>query len=294
MVKFIYGTAWKEKLTEECVFNALKLGFRAVDTANQPKHYYEEGVGIALSRAYSKLKLKREDIFLQTKYTYAQSQGDEMPYDERAPHQEQLLQSFESSLEHLKTDYLDSFLLHSPLEFDAGLTETDWAVWKNMEKLHRQGKVKNIGISNVNLEQLKALYKSAKIKPKFVQNRCFADTKWDQDIRKFCSQRGILYQGFSLLTANRDFFGGEMTKTKGGKVTRLELGHAELHPDIQAIIERTGMEIQQIVFRFAQQIGMVPLTGTQTASHMRADIEAQSFKLKPAEIKLIENIAFLA
>ena len=65
----LYGTAWKENLTEACVADALKLGFRAIDTANQRQHYYEEGVGAALAKAYSELDIQREHLFLQTKFS---------------------------------------------------------------------------------------------------------------------------------------------------------------------------------------------------------------------------------
>ncbi|MBU6154801.1 MAG: aldo/keto reductase, partial [Bdellovibrionales bacterium] len=188
--------------------------------------------------------------------------------------------------------YLDSLLMHSP-ETGDGLTKTDWEVWKNMEQLHKKGTIGNIGISNVTLEQLIALYKGAKRKPAFVQNRCFADTKWDLEIRKFCMKKKIRYQGFSLLTANREFFGGNLQKQKGQTKYRLTLARPGIHKDVQAIMERTGMEIQQIIFRFAQQSGFIPVTGTQTQSHMSSDLDSSRFRLRAGELKVIENIAFL-
>ncbi len=279
MSDFVYGTAWKERRTEGCVFEALRLGFRAIDTANQRKHYYEEGVGRALTRAYSELKLKRRDIILQTKFTYAPSQDHRLPFDLNAHPRDQVLQSFESSLEHLKTDYLDSFLLHSPQSDDC-LTRIDWAVWRSMETLFHQGKVKRIGISNVNLKQLKALHSRAEVKPSVVQNRCFARTKWNQDVRSFCRKKGIQYQGFSLLTANMDFLGDTSSHGKG------------LAPSLRNVCLRTGKNIQEVVFRFAQQIGITPVTGTKSKKHMKADLDSSSFSLSSEEIEIIENIAF--
>ena len=129
MIKFIYGTAWKGEITGSCVYRALKAGFRGIDTANQPKHYHEEGVGAGVSRAISRLKLKRKDLFLQTKFTYADFQDRGLPYDKNSSPGDQARQSLESSLEHLKTPYLDSFLMHSP-QLEEGLTATDWEVWK--------------------------------------------------------------------------------------------------------------------------------------------------------------------
>ena len=66
IMNFMYGTAWKEQATSECVFAALKAGFKAIDTANQRKHYNEAGVGEALLKAYSELGIRRKDLFLQT------------------------------------------------------------------------------------------------------------------------------------------------------------------------------------------------------------------------------------
>jgi diketogulonate reductase-like aldo/keto reductase len=83
-----------------------------------------------------------------------------------------------------------------------GITDADWKVWREMEAIQREGKTKYLGVSNVSLDQLNILYEGASIKPTFVQNRCFAQLGWDMHIRDFCTNNNILYQGFSLLTAN--------------------------------------------------------------------------------------------
>src|SRR3989344_1782230 len=198
--KIIYGTAWKEDSTKSLVFKAIEEGFRAIDTANQRKHYHEAAVGSALSKIF-KRGIEREEIFIQTKYTYPGGQDHRAPYNIRAGYPTQVQQSFQSSLEHLQIEYLDSYVLHGP-SIDFGLIQDDWDVWKAMETLHKQGKTKFLGVSNINIEQLKLLVKNAEIKPKFVQNRCFAQLGWDKEIREFCKQHSIIYQGFSLLTAN--------------------------------------------------------------------------------------------
>ncbi|MGE3759528.1 MAG: aldo/keto reductase family protein [Pseudobdellovibrionaceae bacterium] len=197
--------------------DALKAGFRAIDTANQRKHYFEEGVGAALKKSYRDLGLSRSDLFLQTKFTYARGQDHRKPYDENAPYSVQVQQSFESSLQHLGTDYLDSYILHGPIS-SVGLTEEDWQAWAEMESLHRQGRTKYIGVSNVNFGQLEELCSKALVKPTFVQNRCFAETTWDKKIREFCKHNHILYEGFSLLTANSKFLGGHVEQPAGRNI----------------------------------------------------------------------------
>lgn len=267
--RFIYGTAWKEESTQRCVLDALTAGFRAIDTANQRKHYYEAGVGAAILEAYEKGVVTREDLFLQTKFTHLGGQDNRLPYDPKAALQVQVLQSFNSSLEHLHTQYLDSYILHGP-STRPGIAPQDWEVWRAMEAILGEGKVKSLGVSNVILSQLEELCERCSIKPAFVQNRCFARTRWDRDVRAFCRKNGILYQGFSLLTANGQIFP---------------------HPAFQKILSRYGCTAEQLVFSFAMHVGMLPLTGTTNLQHMNEDLAAAEFKLATEDINAIEAIS---
>jgi diketogulonate reductase-like aldo/keto reductase len=267
--KFIYGTAWKENQTQRCVEEAFAAGFRALDTANQRKHYYEAGVGKALERILGLGQLKRSDIFLQTKFTSIEGQDQRLPYPAEAPLAVQVAQSFASSLGNLRTDYIDSYVLHGPSQ-GKGLADADWEIWQAMEKLCDQGQVKVLGVSNVNLEQLQRLFEGARIKPRFVQNRCFARKGWDHAIRAFCQANPITYQGFSLLTANPEIF---------------------QNPKFVKIVEKMGCTPAQTVFRFAMQIGIIPLTGTTDLVHMAEDLESSNFELNLPDLETIERLA---
>ena len=266
---FMYGTAWKEDQTAALTEMAVRGGCRAIDTANQRKHYFEAGVGAALKSLYADGVVKREDLFLQTKFTYERGQDHRLPYDPKASSATQVAQSFASSLEHLDTDYIDSYVLHGPAT-GRGITSQDKEVWGAMEDIYRSGRVRHLGISNCSPEQIRLFYDLAEIKPTFVQNRCFAVTGWDFEARQFCREHQITYQGFSLLTANRDVLADALIKTI-----------AKQH--------KTGPE--QIIFRFAQQIGMLPLTGTKTIQHLEADLKCGQFNLTEAELNQIERIA---
>ena len=268
MPSFIYGTAWKKQETARCVELALAAGFRAIDTANQLIHYDEALVGQAL-RSLSERGVERSSLFLQTKFTPATGQDHRTPYDPAADLTTQVGQSFESSLRHLESDYVDCYLLHAPFG-RRGLTDADWEVWAAMERLHRSGKAKMIGISNVTAAQLAELCDGAAYRPMAVQNRCYAALGWDKAVRDICTDRGIVYQGFSLLTAN---------------------GAVLAHPEVQRIARRLRAGPAQVVFAFALQIGMVVLTGTTSAQHMAEDLEAQQFALSPDEVTRIERIA---
>jgi diketogulonate reductase-like aldo/keto reductase len=261
---FLYGTAWKEDRTEACVLAALEAGFRGIDTANQRKHYFEAGAGAAIARA----GIPRGELFLQTKFTSLGGQDKRLPYDPHAEPGEQVRQSFASSLEHLGTDYLDSYVLHGPSSA-RGLSGQDRAVWEAMEALQLEGKTRRIGVSNVSLEQLRQLWDLARVKPAFVQNRCFADEGWDLGIRGFCREKGIVYQGFSLLTANVPIF---------------------REPRFAELVERAGCTPAQAVFRFALHVGMLPLTGTKDPKHMREDLDCLKFELSAADIKTMEGL----
>ncbi len=265
---FMYGTAWKKEATTQLVQSAVASGFRAIDTANQLIHYEEARVGEALL-ALGEKGIRRETLFLQTKFTPVNGQDHRTPYDATADLTTQVKQSFASSLTHLQTDYLDAYVLHGPYSRQ-GLGKEDREVWAAMEGLYQSGKTKMIGISNVTAEQLRLLCERANHKPMVVQNRCYAVTGWDQEVREICRAQGIIYQGFSLLTAN---------------------GAVLADPEIRAIAKRLGAGIAQVVFRFAMQIGMLPLTGTTNPQRMKEDLQAESFVLSPEEILRIETIA---
>lgn len=265
---FMYGTAWKKEATTQLVQLAVASGFTAIDTANQPIHYQEALVGEAL-QGLEKKGIKRDTLFLQTKFTPAGGQGGQTPYDAAADLTTQVKQSFDSSLTHLRTEYVDSYVLHGPYS-RRGLGKSDREVWAAMEELYRSGKTKMIGISNVTADQLTQLCEQAKVKPMVVQNRCFAALGWDREVREICQANGIVYQGFSLLTANRGVLAD---------------------PEVHAIAKRLGATAAQIIFRFAMEIGMLPLTGTTSRQHMKEDLEAEQLALSNEEMQLIEMIA---
>lgn len=265
MPSFVYGTAWKKDATAGLVKTAVSVGFKAIDTANQPRHYQEPLVGDAL-KTLAKEGIARDTLFLQTKFTPADGQDHRIPYDPSADLTTQVGQSFASSLENLHTDYVDSYLLHGPYS-RVGLGESDWEVWHAIEDIYKSGKAGMIGISNVNIGQLEALTVKAEIKPMVVQNRCYAVQGWDRLVREFCQANNIIYQGFSLLTAN-------WSVLQDSRVI--------------SIAQRLGKTPAQVIFRFALQVGMVPLTGTTNEQHMKEDLQVYDFELTADDMSVIE------
>lgn len=266
---FLYGTAWKEDRTPALVELALQMGFRGIDTANLRRHYFEAGVGEGLAAAYRAGVVTRGDVFLQTKFTYRPGQDHRLPYDPAARLSVQVAQSMASSLEHLGTDYVDSYVLHGPAS-GYGWTDADSEVWEAMMKERDAGRTRLLGVSNVSLSHLEQMADTYPEAPAFVQNRCYARLGWDRDVRRFCGERKIRYQGFSLLTANKE-------------VLR--------HPLVTGLAAQANATAAQIVFSFARAVGMLPLTGTSNADHMKQDLASIGLALPADAVEAIESLA---
>lgn len=266
MPPLIYGTAWKKEHTKELVIQAVKAGFKGIDTACQPKHYHEASVGEALV-SLAKDGFRREDLFLQTKFTPLAGQDPlNIPYDEKAELSAQVAQSFEVSKTNLHTNYIDSLVLHSPLHPFKDL-ET---VWKAMEEIALRGEVKQLGISNIyDLQTLQDLYEMAEIKPSVVQNRFYQDSGYDQEIRSFCKTNNIVYQSFWTLTANPHIL---------ESIELFELGR------------KYKKNVIQMFFAYLHQIGITPLTGTTDMGHMQNDLKSFDITLEDYEITKLDSL----
>src|SRR5882762_3179111 len=266
---FLYGTAWKEDRTQALTELALRMGFRGIDTANQRRHYVEAAVGQGLAAAYRAGVITRADLFLQTKFTYQRGQDHRLPYDPAANLGTQVAQSMGNSLEHLGTDHVDSYVLHGPASGHAW-SEDDAETWDAMVKERDAGRTRLLGVSNVSLRHLEQMTATGAEAPAFVQNRCFARLGWDRAVRAFCAQRSIVYQGFSLLTANPEVL---------------------QHPLLSRLAARLHATRPQVVFRFAQAVGMLPLTGTADPEHMTQDLASRDLALSADEVRAIESRA---
>lgn len=263
--RIIYGTAWKKADTARLVTLAIQSGFRGIDTACQPKHYDEAGVGAGVAAGLRE-GLTRADLYLQTKFTSLSGQDpDRIPYDREAPLPRQVAQSVAVSLKNLQTDYLDCVLLHSPMPT---MTQTQSA-WRALEAFIDAGQVRQLGISNCyRLDDLEGLYESARIKPAIVQNRFYPDTNYDRQVRAYCDQQQIIYQSFWTLSANPQLLA---------------------HQSIGAPAAAHKRTPAQILFRYLTQIGIVPLTGTRSEVHMRDDLSIFDFTLGNAEQSAIDE-----
>jgi len=248
MPRLLYGTAWKKERTQSLVEAAVHAGFRGIDTACQPRHYHEAGVGAALKTLCAEGHA-RESLFVQTKFTPAEGQDpNTIPYDPAAPLGTQVARSFAVSRANLGTDYVDSLVLHSPLFPFARLLE----VWRAMETIAAEGGARQLGISNCyDLRTLQRLYGEAAVKPAVLQNRFYADSGYDVALRAFCDAHGIVYQSFWSLTANPHLLGSE--------------------PVVRAAMA-LRLSPPQVFYAYLMAKGIVPLDGTTSAEHMHDDL----------------------
>ncbi|XP_075239165.1 methylglyoxal reductase DkgA-like [Convolutriloba macropyga] len=270
MPRLIYGTAWKKDQTTRLVELALDNGFRGIDTACQPKHYQEELVGKAIQNQLQSGKLKREDLFIQTKFTSLNGQDpNRVPYDKKAPLDEQVQQSIQKSLHNLGLSYIDSLVLHGPLR-----SHTDnMKVWRQFENAVDKKEVRQIGVSNFyDLSALKSLYEEARIKPAVVQNRFYQQTNWDKELRAWCSLNGVVYQSFWTLTANPQYM---------------------KQAEVMKAAEKLKVTPAQVFFRFVMNLGICPLTGTTDPKHMKEDLAVLDLELHADDLEAIRKLADL-
>lgn len=249
MPPILYGTAWKKERTAALVEQALRAGFRGIDTACQPKHYDEPAVGRGIAAFLRDGACARGDLYLQTKFTSVDGQDPKrFPYDRAAPLSEQVSQSCQVSLENLGVDVLDGLVLHSPMP----KLEQTLEVWRTFEELVSRGWVRTLGLSNCySLPTLRAVYEAAHVKPAILQNRFYKDTGYDVNLRLYCKENGIRYQSFWTLTANPGVLSSPITKE---------------------VAQAYGLTPAQAFLRCLIQVGITPLVGTTSAVHMQQDL----------------------
>jgi len=251
----LYGTAWKKERTAALVAQALAAGFGGIDTACQPRHYHEPGVGEGIRAAGR--PAGASPLYLQTKFTPLSGQ------DPKNPIEAQIEASFAVSCTNLAPARPNTLILHSPLP----TADETVRAWRAMEGLQQRGEVGLLGISNCyDLALLQHLCAEASVWPSIVQNRFYAQTGYDRELRAWCDAQGIIYESFWTLTAN--------TKALG----TLALGR---------LADRHRCEPTQILLRYVTQLGIVPLVGTTTESHMRDDLAIFEFALDNAQMQTV-------
>ena len=233
---------------------ALEAGFRQFDASERYRN--EMQVGEAFHEVFNAGKIKREDVFVATKLW----NNNHRP--------ERVKPAFEASLKKLQLDYVDLYLIHTPFAFqpgdeqdprdpngnviyDKGVTLAD--TWRALEDLVDEGRCKAIGLSDVNVEQTKQIFESARIKPAVVHVESHPYLpEWE--LLEYCRTNRIVLQAFAALGHSSE-------------PNLLE------DPVITAIGRRINKTPAQVVLAWAIQRGTALLTTSKTSSRIKENFD---------------------
>ena len=248
-----FGT-WQtpdDEIGIRAVLTALQVGYRHIDTAQGYRN--EEAVGKAVRES----GIPREQVFITSKLD-----NPNHGYDN-------VMNSFEQTLQKLGTDYLDLFLIHwpNPLQYRSTWQHTNAETWKAFEELYEARKIRAIGISNFRQHHIDELMKTAKVAPMVNQIRlCPGETQ--DELVTYCRDRNILLEAYSPLGTGQIF-----------KV-----------PEVAEIAAKYGKTIAQVCIRWSLQNGFLPLPKSVTESRIRENIDVFDFELSDDDTETIAGL----
>lgn len=251
-----FGT-WKAENGEvayQAVLEALKAGYRHIDTAAIYKN--EESVG----RAIRDSGIQRQEIFVTTKLWNINHSYDEAR------------QAFEESMEKLGLDYLDLYLIHwpnpKPLRENNEWKTRNAEVWRAMEDLYQEGKIRAIGVSNFLPHHLDALLETARIIPAVNQVR-LAPGVYQEEVVDYCREKGILLEAWG------PFGQGELFEQK----------------EAQEIAAKHGKSVAQIALVWSLAESFLPLPKSVTVSRIQSNLDCFGIELSNDEREVLKTIS---
>uniref|UniRef100_A0AC34FQY1 NADP-dependent oxidoreductase domain-containing protein n=1 Tax=Panagrolaimus sp. ES5 TaxID=591445 RepID=A0AC34FQY1_9BILA len=278
-----YGTSTVEdqKTLEKCIEAALEAGYRHFDTAFT--YGNEEQIGNIFAKIFKNGKYKREEIFLTTKLPSFWHSRDDAKL------------CVEKQLKALQMEYIDLYLIHSPCpckkdpEKDAFLKDSNGKVieeeidlletWKALEEIEKDGKIKSLGVSNFNEQQLLHLYKNAQIKP--VNNQVECHVLFPQnELHEFCKKHGIILTAYSPIGSP----GRPEDTVEHPEINQLE------HSDVIEIAKKHAKTPAQILLRHLVERGISAIPKSVTLSRIQENIDIFDFSLDSEDIKKLEAL----
>lgn len=229
---------------EHAVLNALNTGYRLIDTA--AVYQNEESVG----RAIKKSNVKREDIFVTTKF---------LPVN---PGYENAKRNFETSLKKMNLDYIDLYLIHLP----QGDVNSSWTA---MEELYKEGKVRAIGVSNFNMNQIQHLLEQHHVIPVVnqVETHPFSQKT---DMQKALTSHGIQLESWAPFAQGRNnLFNNELLKNLSGKYKK---------------------SVAQVVLRWLIQKEIVTIPKSANVNRIKENFDVFNFELSPDDMTTIKSL----
>ncbi|PYH90115.1 Aldo/keto reductase [Aspergillus ellipticus CBS 707.79] len=192
------------------VHEAIRAGFRGIDSAANPKLYDEPKVGFGVRKAIAEGLVTREDLFLQSKFMGMKHQDpNRVPYNPKLGLTDRVYQSIKSSLHDLRPGFpaksspLDSYIDMFILEAQPNDLNQTVQAWEMMETFWPL-KIRHLGIANVNVDFLRSLCERVRVQPSLVQNRFGEGMKYDSAVRTFCASQQMVYQACDLHVHNSE------------------------------------------------------------------------------------------
>ncbi|KAI1378296.1 NADP-dependent oxidoreductase domain-containing protein [Hypoxylon crocopeplum] len=270
--QIIYGTARREGKRLPNVLQALEVGYRAIDTATSRRFHHEDEDGQAIAQCLAKDSgsVHRHDVLIQSKYCAPADQTEQWPYDIADDTKSRVFKSVLCCADNLEIDVIDVYFL-SPLSS----SDRTLDAWHALESIANRGGIRYIGVCNVRIASLRALYEQARVKPTFVQNWFRKAKDFDREVMEFCRGHGIVYQIFGVFDVeNADLLDSEPVQ-KHAQVNSIST-HQALIQFLMAVATSQGLQL-------------CILDGTTSIDHMKDNLKAVS---QPSEIRDVDARVF--
>lgn len=237
----------------DAVKAAVKLGYRHIDTAQA--YGNERGVGEGIRTC----GIQRDKLFVVSKVA-----AEHKTYEEAK-------KGIDETLSKMGLDYLDMMIIHSPQPWvDVNQSEDRYvegnrAAWRALEEAYKAGKLRVIGVSNFQIEDLKSLMEVCEIKP-MVNQILLHISNTPFELVEYCQKNGIAVEAYS------------------------PIGHGEIlkQPEIGKMAEKYGVSVPQLCIRYTLQLGTISLPKTANPNHMKANAEVD-FEISPEDMEILKN-----
>lgn len=237
----------------EAVKAAVDLGYRHIDTAQA--YGNERGVGEGVRNC----KIPREELFVVSKVA-----AEHKTYESAA-------KSIDETLEKMGLDYLDMMIIHSPQpwvevnRFENRYVEGNREAWRALEDAYKAGKLKAIGVSNFQIEDIESLLEVAEIKPMVNQILCHISNT-PEELIEFCKKKDIAVEAYS------------------------PIAHGEIlnQPEIKHMADKYGVSVAQLCIRYTLQLGTISLPKTGNPEHMKTNGDVD-FEISREDMELLKN-----
>ena len=237
----------------DAVKAAVKLGYRHMDTAQA--YGNERGVGEGIRTC----GVPREELFVVSKVA-----AEHKTYEEAKA-------GIDETLKKMELDYLDMMIIHSPQPWvevnqsENRYVEGNRQAWRALEEAYNEGKLKAIGVSNFQIEDLESLMETAKVKPMVNQVLCHISNT-PLELIEFCQKSNIAIEAYS------------------------PIAHGEIlnQPEIKAIADKYGVTVPQLCIRYTLQLGAISLPKTANPEHMESNAKVD-FTISAEDMETLKN-----